>query len=171
MGSLSKLNIKTYVSSLAKEVRAPKLHSIVINGWGADYGDPQNFLGQETYGEDNAYYSVAYSNANDITNEELIGIYKNFTKMVNDANAINDDLDKRYEAYAEAEAYYIQNALAVPCYYEIAWELTHINDYSKANALFGIVNNKMINWETSVDAYTTEQYQAFKAAWEAGKSK
>ena len=166
-----KLNIKTYVSSLTKEVRAPKLHSIVINGWGADYGDPQNFLGQETYGEDNAYYSVAYSNANDITNEELIGIYKNFTKMVNDANAINDDLDKRYEAYAEAEAYYIQNALAVPCYYEIAWELTHINDYSKANALFGIVNNKMINWETSVDAYTTEQYQAFKAAWEAGKSK
>lgn len=166
-----KLNIKTYVSSLSKEVRAPKLHSIVINGWGADYGDPQNFLGQETYGEDNAYYSVAYSNANEITNEELIGIYQTFTDMVNEANAINDDLDKRYDAYAEAEAYMIEYALSVPCYYEIAWELTHINDYSKINALFGIVNNKMINWETSVDAYTTEQYDAFKAAYEAGQSK
>lgn len=165
-----KLNIKTYVSSLAKEVRVPKLHSIVINGWGADYGDPQNFLGQETYGEDNAYYSVAYSNANDITNEELIGIYETFTDMVNKANEINDDLDKRYEAYAEAEAYYIEHALSVPCYYEITWELTHINDYSKINALFGIVNNKMVNWETSVDAYTTEQYKAFKEAYEAGKS-
>lgn len=166
-----KLNIKTYVSSIAKEVRTPKLHSFVINGWGADYGDPQNFLGQETYGEDNAYYSAYYSNANEITNPELIEIYQKFTEMVNKANAINDDLDKRYEAYAQAEAYYIENALSVPCYYEIAWELTHINDYSKINALFGIVNNKMVNWETSVDAYTTEQYQTFKEAYEAGKSK
>lgn len=166
-----KLNIKTFVSSQTKEVVTPQLHSFVVNGWGADYGDPQNFLGQETYGEDNAYYSVAYSNANDIENEELIEVYQNFTKMVNEANAINDDLDKRYEAYAEAEAYFIENALAIPCYYEVFWQLSHINDYSKINALFGIVNNKMVNWETSVDAYTTEQYEAFKAAYEAGKSK
>lgn len=164
-----KLNIKTYVSSLAKEVRNPSLHSIVINGWGADYGDPQNFLGQEIYGEDNAYYSVMYAHPDKIENEETVEIYKEFTKMVNEANAINDDLDKRYEAYAEAEAYYIENAIAVPCYYEIAWELTHINDYSKINALYGIVNNKMINWQTSVDAYTTDQYAAFKAAYEAGQ--
>lgn len=164
-----KLNIKTYVSSLAKEVRVPRLHSIVINGWGADYGDPQNFLGQETYGMENAYYTTAYSNGNETKSQELIDIYKEFTDMVNEANAINDDLDKRYDAYAEAEAYFIDKAIVIPCYYEIFWELTHINDYSKINALYGIVNNKMINWETSVDAYTTEQYEAFKAAYEAGK--
>ena len=55
------LNIKTYISSLATEVRNPRLASFFINGWGADYGDPQNYLGQETYGQDNAYYSVSYS--------------------------------------------------------------------------------------------------------------
>ena len=141
----------------------------MINGWGADYGDPQNFLGQETYGMDNAYYTNAYSNGNETKSQELIDIYKEFTDMVNEANAINDDLDKRYDAYAEAEAYFIDKAIVIPCYYEIFWELTHINDYSKINALYGIVNNKMINWETSVDAYTTEQYEAFKAAYEAGK--
>ena len=49
-----KLVIDTYVSSQLKEIVQPKLHSIVINGWGADYGDIQNFLGQETYGEESA---------------------------------------------------------------------------------------------------------------------
>ena len=52
-----KLNICTYVSSFSQEVRNPRLFSISINGWGADYKDPQNFLGQITYGDPNAYYS------------------------------------------------------------------------------------------------------------------
>ena len=45
-----KLNIKTYIQSSRNEVIIPHLHSITNNGWGADYGDPQNFLGQRTYG-------------------------------------------------------------------------------------------------------------------------
>lgn len=162
------LNIKTYVSSLVKEVREPRLHSFVINGWGADYGDPQNYLGQEVYGEDNAYYSANYSNANDLTEGEIVDIYKEYSELVAKANAINDDLDARYKAYAEAEVYFIQNALAIPCYYNIQWQLTRVNDYSKINAMYGIQNNKYKNWETSVDAYTTEQYDAIAKAYEEG---
>ena len=63
------LDIKTYVSSITQEVRNPQLQSFVINGWGADYGDPQNYLGQEVYGNDNAYYSANYSYINEITEE------------------------------------------------------------------------------------------------------
>lgn len=164
------LNVKTYVTNQTAEVVDPQLHSIVINGWGADYGDPQNFLGQETYGEDGAYYSVNYSNINDATDEELISIYKEFTELVNKANAITDDMDARYEAYAEAEAYMIQNALVIPCNYNITWELTHVNDYTTKNAVYGIQNYKYVGWETSVDAYTTEQYQEFASGSGNGAS-
>lgn len=157
-----KLNIGTYVSSESKEVVQPKLHSFVINGWGADYGDPQNFLGQETYGEDSAYYSKKYSNVNESTDEDLIATYKEFTELVNKANAITDDMDARYQAYAEAEVYMLQHALSVPIYYEISWQLTHVNDYTKSNAMYGIQNYMYKNWETSVDAYTTEQYKAIE---------
>ncbi len=157
-----KLNIGTYVSSLSKEVVQPKLHSFVINGWGADYGDPQNFLGQETYGEDTAYYSNNYSNVNESTDEDLIATYKEFTELVNKANAITDDMDARYQAYADAEVYMLQHALSIPIYYEINWQLTHVNDYTKSNAMYGIQNYMYKNWETSVDAYTTEQYKAFE---------
>jgi oligopeptide transport system substrate-binding protein len=156
-----KLNIKTYVSSLTQEVVAPRLQSFVINGWGADYGDPQNYLGQETYGEDTAYYANNYSNINDATDETLIATYKEFTELVNKANAITDDLDARYEAYAEAEAYMLSHALSIPAQLEVSWQLTKVNDYTKSNAMYGILNYKYKNWDTSKDAYTTEQYEQF----------
>lgn len=166
-----KLNVKTYTSSLTKEVRNPRLQSFMINGWGADYGDPQNYLGQETYGEDNAYYSQYYSNINDATDPDLIAAYKEYTQMVNKANAINDDLDARYKAYAEAEAFMLENVFTMPASIEVAWQLTHINDYTKPNGMFGCQNYMYKNLETSVDAYTTEQYEQIKADYEKGASK
>lgn len=155
------LEIGTYTSSQTKEVVKPRLQSFVINGWGADYGDVQNYLGQETIGEDTAYYANNYSNINDATNEALKATYQEFTDLVNKADAINDDMDARYNAYAEAEAYMLQHALTVPAQLEVSWQLTHVNDYSRSNAMFGIMNYKYKNWETSVDAYTTEQTAKF----------
>lgn len=156
-----KLNIGTYVSSSTQEVTNPRLHSIVMNGWGADYGDVQNFLGQETYGEESAYYSNYYTYINDATDPELIATWKEFTNLVNEANAITDDVDKRYEAYAKAEAYMIEHAMTIPYNLEISWQLSKINEYSRSNAIFGIQNYMYKNWETSVDAYTTEDYEKF----------
>ena len=162
------LDIDSYVSSLSKEVRDPRRQSFVINGWGADYGDPQNYLGQETNDGDNAYYMVAYGHAVDNESEDLKALYDEFTELVNKANAITDDLDSRYEAYADAEAFLLEHALTIPSNFDIGWELTHINDYTKQNAMFGIQNLKYKNWETSTDAYTAEDYAGFQETWDAG---
>ena len=165
-----KLNIKTYISSLTKEVHDPQLQSINISGWSADYGDPQNYLGQETYGNTTAYYSRTVSNINDVqedeTNKALLDAYREYTRLVDEANAICDDLDARYAAYAKAEAYLIQHALTIPNYYNIGWTLTKVNPYSKMKALYGIQNDKMKNWETSKDGYTTEEMQEIAAEHE-----
>ena len=161
------LNILTYVSSQTNEVRKPQLASIYINGWGADFADPINFLGQETYGEDNAYYSMNYSMCNNTTDEDLIATYKEFTRLTNEAKAITDDNDARYAAFAKAEAYFLQNALAIPCNYEVAWELTCINPYSKVYSAYGIQTYRYVNWETNDQIYTTDEVAALKAAYEA----
>ena len=161
------LNILTFVSSQTNEVRKPQLASIYINGWGADFADPINFLGQETYGEDNAFYSTNYSMCNNTTDEDLIATYKEFTRLTNEAKAITDDSDARYAAFAKAEAYFIQNALAIPCSYEVAWELTCINPYSKVYSAYGIQTYRYVNWETNDQIYTTEEVVALKAAYEA----
>ena len=165
------LDIDSYVSSLSKEVYSLKRQSFAIAGWGADYGDPQNYLGQETDDSDNAYYMVQLGHAVDSQSDELKDLYSQFTELVNKADAITDDLDARYEAYAEAEAFMLDHALIVPAYFDISWELTRINDYSKINAMFGIQNNKYKNWETSTDAYTTEDYDAFLETWNENASK
>ena len=157
------LEIRTYVSKLNTEVRDPQLASIYINGWGADFGDPVNFLGQETYGDDNAYYSKAYSKINNATDEKLIATYKEFTDMVNTAKAITDDLDARYAAFAKAEAFWIQHALTIPWSYEVTWKVTSINEYSKIYTAYGNQSERYVNWETNSDLYTTEDYEAFKA--------
>ena len=156
-----KLNIKTYIQSSRNEVSVPHLHSFMINGWGADYGDPQNYLGQMTYGEDNAYYSDQYSYINEVEETEatkaLIDTYKEFTTLVNEANAITDDLDARYAAYAKAEAYMLQHAIVLPCYYQIGWCLSRVDNDTKMQPMFGSVGDKMKNWGSNADGYTSEE--------------
>ena len=160
-----KLNICTYVSSLANEVRTPKKASMYVNGWGADFADPINFLGQETYGDDNAYYSVSYSKINEATDPDLIATYQKFTDMVNTAKAITDDLDARYEAMADAEAYFIEEALCIPIYYNVAWQLTKVNNYSKIYSAYGNQAMRYVNWETNADGVSVADNEAYKAAY------
>ena len=168
------LDIKTYVSSITQEVRNPQLQSFVINGWGADYGDPVNFVGQEILHDDNAYYSWYYSNIAKIVEagpadwqKDLVACYEEFTDLVNTAKAIVDDTDARYAAFAKAEASMLNSVLACPCNFDVSWTLTHANEYSKINAMYGPCNYKAVNWETSEEAYTTEQYEEFAAAFDA----
>ena len=168
------LDIGTYVSSLYKEVRNVQLHSILQNGWGADFGDPVNFLGQEVLSDDNAYYAQTTSWIAAVEadpkdyQKDLLADYQEFTDLVTEAKAIVTDTDARYAAFAKAEASMLNNALCIPCLYEVLWCLTHVNEYTKINAMYGPCNYKAVNWETRQgDGYTTEEYEAFSAAFNA----
>ena len=168
------LDINTFVSSTMKEVVAPKLQSFTHMGWGADFGDPINFLTQIIVHDDNAYYSCNMTNIAGIVNngpasyqKDLVAAYEKFTDLVNEGRAIVDDTDARYAAFAKAEAYFLDENLIFPTVYDITWCLTHVNEYSKINAMYGPCNYKAVNWETSEEAYTTEQYDAFAAAFDA----
>ena len=168
------LDVNTFVSSTMKEVVAPKLQSFTHMGWGADFGDPVNFLTQIIIHDDNAYYSCNMTNIAGIVNNgpasyqtELVAAYEKFTDLVNEGRDIVDDTDARYAAFAKAEAYFLDENLIFPTVYDITWCLTHVNEYSKINAMYGPCNYKAVNWETSEEAYTTEQYDEFAAAYDA----
>ena len=138
------LDINTFVSSTMKEVVAPKLQSFTHMGWGADFGDPINFLTQIIVHDDNAYYSCNMTNIAGIVNngpasyqKDLVAAYEKFTDLVNEGRAIVDDTDARYAAFAKAEAYFLDENLIFPTVYDITWCLTHVNEYSKINAMYG----------------------------------
>ena len=161
------LKIGTYISSMAQEVRNPHKSSINISGWGADFADPINFIGQETYKDDAAYFSTVMSGINDATDPDLIAEFEEFTRLVYEAKAITDNLDNRYAAFAKAEAYFIEHALGIPSNYKVEWELTKINPYSKIYPMYGIQENRYLNWETSTEPVTSEQLKEFEAAYDA----
>lgn len=152
------LNIKTYISSFSQEVRAAQLHSLFSSGWGADYADPQNFMATMVYGDENAYLSANYLNINQVpeteSSKQLLDYFKTFTEMSKAADAITTDLDARYEAYAEAEAYMLNHALVIPTYYNIGWCCTNYNVHGTSST------NKMVNWETKKGGYTREEMNA-----------
>ena len=161
------LQTNTYISSLANEVRKPRKASFYKTGWGADFADPINFLGQETYDDTSAYFSVNYSHANEITDPDLIAAYQEFTELTKAADAITDDMDARYAAFAKAEACFLDHALVIPTHYESGWELTKINDYTRVYAMYGMQTYRYVNWEVSTEPLTTEQAAANAAAYAA----
>lgn len=154
------LHINTYVSSFNKEVRVPSVHSIATNGWGADYGDPMNFLGQDRYERDGAYYAAYDTHINEVEETEatkaVLDLYREFTKMVEDADAITD-LDARYEAFADAEAFMIEHCLVIPLNYGKGWALSRYDLSTRQNGIYGVCNEKMKNWATNANGYTTEE--------------
>ena len=161
------LHTHTYVSSLANEVRKPRKASIYINGWGADFADPINFLGQETYDDPQAYYSNAYSNCNDNDDPDLVAAYQEFTGLVVEAKAITDDMDARYAAFAKAEACMINHALVIPCSYEVGWELTKVNNYTKVYSMYGMQAYRYVDWEAYTEPITTEEMAEYAAEYAA----
>lgn len=166
------LNIGTYVESSVKEVLEPGLASIVFPAWGADFGDPVNFLGQQTYGDPNAFFAGDYGRYDSVDPEqfpESVETFKTYTQMVNDAKVITDDLDARYTAFAEAEAYLLTKALMIPTYVDVTWQLTCVNDYSKVYAAYGNQYSRYVNWETNDDIYTAEEYEQIEADYFAAQ--
>ena len=161
------LKANTYISSIGNEVRTPRKASFYKTGWGADFADPINFLGQETYNDTSAYFSTVYSHINEVADPDLIAAYEEFTELVKAADAITDDLDARYAAFAKAEACFLEHALVIPTHYEIEWELTKINDYSRVYAMYGMQTYRYVNWEVSTEPLTTAEAAANAAAWAA----
>ena len=157
-----KLNINTYIANFNKEIRERRLQSFRLDGWGADYNDPKNYLAQTMLGNENAMYAESYSNINKLeeneTNKELLEQLRTYTEMVEKADAITKDMDARYEAFADAEAYTIEKVHMLPCNYNVGWCLTRYNVHAEFSG------SRMTNWETNADGYTVDEVKAILAA-------
>ena len=166
------LDIDTYVSSVMKEIVSPQQQSFIHMGWGADFGDPVNFLAQVVLHDDNAYYSCNLTNIAAVAEnpadyqKDVVAAFEQFTDLVNEGKQIVNDNDARYAAFAKAEALFLEEDLTCPTVYDVSWCLTHANEYSKINAMYGPCNYKAVNWETSEEAYTTVQYEQFAKAFD-----
>lgn len=156
-----RLNIKTYVSSYYQEVRRPQKESISFHTWGADFGDPSSILYQYKLREDNAYIGDSFLHLNQYTEEdvrekpylrELFEQTKTYDALYEKA-AASEDIDERYELFADAEAYLIRHALIQPLFRRRGWMLTKIDPTSVCALQYGVFSWRYVDLRTDEKGY------------------
>lgn len=153
------LERKEYSSSATTEVYEPELNALTSAGWVPDYGDPMNVL----------YTFLPDGYMNNVEEATLSGWdLPEFVKLYNKANAITSDVDARYNAFAEAEAYLIENVHMIPLYQAGAvYKMSCYNEYSRIYSLTGGVNYRYKGMELTNAAVTAEQQAKWKEEWHA----
>jgi len=160
--------INTYTSSYYTEVLLPQKNSTASAAWASDFGDPTSILFQHIY--DPAAFEVDYyMNICDYTEEELNGEwsymrevveeFKTYTELYEKASAIVDDIDERYRAFAEAEAYMIRHVLTLPIELERSWCLTRIDVTSYCQMGFSCFRDRMVDVRTDKNGYKNDIWE------------
>lgn len=105
--------IESYPSTgFTKQVRNPGSFSMMELGWGPDYADPLGMMNPVHSGSSAKNYTRVYL-AEDLLDSD--GTSK-FEKMLDTASAETKDLRKRYELFAEAETFLLDEAVLIPFY-------------------------------------------------------
>ncbi|MTL35717.1 peptide ABC transporter substrate-binding protein, partial [Turicibacter sanguinis] len=141
-------------------------------GWGPDYGDPKTYVDivDPDSGDMLKYFGLNWTGSevgDDAAVKEAIGLYE-FQALKNAAEAIVDDLDLRYELYAKAEAYLLENAILIPYITQGGgYAVSRVVPYTQPYAAYGLSDNKYKGMQVSNEVITVEEREALKADWES----
>lgn len=150
------VELNEYTNSFSSEVRANGDYAFQTTGWTPDYADPVNCLGiMKTNGTINNYSNPLKSGSSHY-------YYPEFDAMVEAADLIGD-LDKRYEAFANAEAYLLDHAYYVPLYVSGGtYYLSTINEFTRMNCFVGIDYMKYKGLEAFNEPINQTQFEELK---------
>ncbi len=128
-------------------VRRVGAYELMSYYWGADYSDPETevYPFYQEAGDRGTCYAFLRTGVEDgIITGETAEYVMTYMDMVEKAKAITEDLDARYEAFANAEAYLIQNALVVPLGLPVPpYIATRLNLWEGQYAPTGLSSNRL----------------------------
>lgn len=150
--------------SFLTEVRRSGDYAFMKCGWGADYADPETFTDPFYQEEGSLGFKYAFlRNAIDEGTEAAATVQEYFD-LVDAAKAMTSDSEKnaRYEAFADAESYLIDHALAIPYGISISSYIsTKLNVFEGQYASCGTVPNFRYKGKHLQDHFISlEEYEA-----------
>ncbi len=160
------VEVHTYITSKPSEVYNPSYMSVEVMSYAALYCDPTSYLTMlcdDMNG--NAQYADEYGHLAECDNQDVKDLFAEYTEMVRNADAIKGDHNARLEALAEAEAFALNHVMNIPWATNVSRGITLTNDYTKASPVNDTQKTRYINLETNADYYTTEEYDAIRAAY------
>ena len=152
---------------------AARDYDLNFDGWVGDYQDPSTYL--DPFNAETGFYLKIFGiDAKD--DQELIkslGL-DTYTQLLKEADAENKDVAKRYEKYAEAQAWMIDNSLVMSAMSNGGTaSVTKVTPFTRAYSLVGIKGdgNNYKYMRLQKDPVTKKQFDEAKAKWEAESKK
>ena len=152
---------------------AARDYDLNFDGWVGDYQDPSTYLDPFNV-EDGFYLKIFGLDAKE--DQELIkslGL-DTYTKLLKEADAENQDVAKRYEKYAEAQAWMIDNSLIMSTMSNGGTaSVTKVTPFTRAYSLVGIKGdgNNYKYMRLQKDPVTKKQFDEAKVKWEEESKK
>ena len=150
-------------SGFLAEVRSSGKYAFMKCNWGPDYADPNTYT--------DPFYNGTYNWPELVTEYLDENGVSEYYKLVDAAREITNDLTARYEAYATAEAYLIDKALAIPYGYDNGgYTASRLNPFEGQFAPFGISNERYKGQKLLDAPMSTDQYFDALDAWEEARA-
>lgn len=139
-------------------------YSLMKVNWGPDYADPQTYT--DPFRREGNYNFPEYTTAVD---ENGKNIYEVYETMINEAKEELVDLNKRFELFANAEAYLVENAFVMP--YCVSggdgYVASLVEPFETPYAPFGIANLRWKGQKLLAKPMNTEEFNAGYEVWKA----
>nr|UGZ04807.1 putative oligopeptide-binding protein AliB [Streptococcus mitis] len=152
---------------------ADRDYDLNFDGWVGDYQDPSTYLNPFN-AEDGFYLKIFGLDAKE-DKEKITSLgLDTYTKMLKDADSENKDVAKRYEKYAEAQAWMIDNSLIMSAMSSGGTaSVTKVTPFTRGYSLVGIKGdgNNYKYMKLQKDTVTTKQYEEAKTKWEQESKK
>ena len=148
-------------------------YDLNFDGWVGDYQDPSTYL--DPFNAETGFYLKIFG-LDAKEDQELIkslGL-DTYTQLLKEADAENKDVAKRYEKYAEAQAWMIDNSLVMSAMSNGGTaSVTKVTPFTRAYSLVGIKGdgNNYKYMRLQKDPVTKKQFDEAKAKWEAESKK
>lgn len=152
---------------------AARDYDLNFDGWVGDYQDPSTYL--DPFNAETGFYLKIFG-LDAKEDQELIkslGL-DTYTQLLKEADAENKDVAKRYEKYAEAQAWMIDNSLIMSAMSNGGTaSVTKVTPFTRAYSLVGIKGdgNNYKYMRLQKDPVTKKQFDEAKAKWEAESKK
>ena len=149
-------------------VRRVGAYQLMSYYWGADYSDPETevYPFYQEAGDRGTCYSFLRTGVEDgIVTGETADLVMQYMSMVENAKTITEDLDARYEAFADAEAFLIENALVIPLGMPVPpYIATRLNLWEGQYAPTGLSTNRLKGVHILDHYVSMEEYNANRDA-------
>ena len=152
---------------------AARDYDLNFDGWVGDYQDPSTYL--DPFNVETGFYLKIFG-LDAKEDQELIkslGL-DTYTELLKEADAENKDVAKRYEKYAEAQAWMIDNSLIMSTMSNGGTaSVTKVTPFTRAYSLVGIKGdgNNYKYMRLQKDPVTKKQFDEAKAKWEEERKK